>query len=76
MFSSQAISLELPIMLDRYSLSFIFSVRLISASVYLFSRIYIMNEVFSVRFHLLVIAFVKSMILLIVSPNIFSVILG
>jgi NADH-ubiquinone oxidoreductase chain 5 len=35
-----------------------------------------MNEVFSVRFHLLVIAFVKSMILLIVSPNIFSVILG
>lgn len=76
LFSSQRISLEIPLVLDEKSLSFLFSVSLISASVYMFSHRYMRKEVYTIRFHLLVLAFVKSMFILILSPNIFRLILG
>lgn len=70
------VSLELPIFLDLYSRLFLITVRLISAAVYMFSVSYIIGERFFSRFHLILLSFVASISLLIVSPNLVSLLLG
>lgn len=62
--------------IDLYGLVFGGSVILIACSVFIFSYYYIYAEKFFLRFHLLLILFVISIIFLIFSLNIFSLILG
>nr|ATD53006.1 NADH dehydrogenase subunit 5 [Psammotettix sp. EMHAU-2015-Zz053036] len=75
MFSS--ISMTYIIYLDWVSLSFCFVVFFISSMVILYSSIYMGNYNYnSVRFMLLVLMFVFSMLLMILSPNLVSILLG
>ena len=69
-------SLEMPILLDPVSLRFIAAVSLISYAVMLFSKTYMKIEVHYSRFHFLVVTFILSILLLILSPNVFSLLLG
>ena len=62
--------------LDNISFYFLFLVRLISGSVIIFSTRYIINEKFFSRFIILVFFFVISIYLLILSPNLISLLLG
>ena len=65
-----------PIFLDKYSILFISSVMVIARAVFTFSLRYMAGEKFFLRFHLLVIRFVLSIILLIISPNLISLLIG
>jgi len=64
------------LILDNISIYFLFLVRLISGSVIIFSTRYIMNEKFFSRFIILVFFFIISIYLLILSPNLISLLLG
>ena len=64
------------LILDNISSYFLFLVRLISGSVIIFSTIYIRREKFFSRFIMLVFFFVISIYLLILSPNLISLLLG
>ena len=66
----------MPVILDRISLGFLFTVRIISGIIYHFSLGYMSQEKFFLRFHLLVFSFIVSMVLLILSPNLVRVLLG
>ena len=55
---------------------FIICVRIIRISVLKFRQSYIINDSYFMRFHLLLIIFVSSIYLLILSPNIVSILLG
>ena len=61
---------------DYISLFFLSVVRLISGSVMIYSTSYISSEIFFRRFIGIVLRFVFSMFLLILSPNIISLLLG
>merc|ERR1712156_674257 len=61
---------------DYISLFFLSVVRLISGSVMIYSTSYISSEIFFRRFIEIVLSFVLSMFLLILSPNIISLLLG
>lgn len=64
------------ILLDFYSIVFLRAVLLISASVFTFSASYMANDKHFKRFHYLLFTFVISIFLLIVSPNLISILLG
>jgi len=64
------------LILDNISSYFLFLVRLISGSVMIFSTRYIIREKFFSRFIMLVFFFVISIYLLILSPNLISLLLG
>jgi len=64
------------LILDNISSYFLFLVRLISGSVIIFSTRYIRREKFFSRFIMLVFFFVISIYLLILSPNLISLLLG
>ena len=64
------------LILDNISIYFLFLVRLISGSVIIFSTRYIINEKFFSRFIMLVFFFIISIYLLILSPNLISLLLG
>jgi len=68
--------LEFVILIDKTSLVFLFTVSLISLAVFTFRRSYIRREKFFLRFSLLLISFVFSIIALILCPNLFSILLG
>jgi len=68
--------LELVLVVDLFSSRFIFTVGVISASIFIFSQRYIGQEKFFWRFHRLVALFVASIVLLILSPNLVSLLLG
>ena len=70
------LNLEFLILVDSVSVAFWSSVRLVAGAVFLFSRGYIDNEKYFVRFHLLVIRFVFSIGLLIGRPNLIRLLLG
>ena len=72
----EGLRLDLTLILDIYSLSFIARVFLISSCVIIFSSSYILAEKFNLRFHLLVLRFVTAIGLLILRPNLISVLLG
>nr|YP_010350264.1 NADH dehydrogenase subunit 5 [Endoxyla cinereus]UOK09644.1 NADH dehydrogenase subunit 5 [Endoxyla cinereus] len=73
-FSSMSIIMS--ILLDWMSLLFMMFVSLISSSVINYSKSYMSSELNLNRFIILVLMFVFSMILLIISPNIISILLG
>lgn len=62
--------------LDIYAALFTASVAAISLAVICFSTSYMSHEKFYLRFHLLVIRFVASMLLLIRRPNLIRILLG
>nr|YP_010925925.1 NADH dehydrogenase subunit 5 [Lamproglena chinensis]WKF18922.1 NADH dehydrogenase subunit 5 [Lamproglena chinensis] len=64
------------VLLDMKSLMFVLTVSLISISVFLFSSDYMKNEPAYLNFHFLVFLFVLSMYLLILSPNLISMLIG
>nr|YP_010586453.1 NADH dehydrogenase subunit 5 [Paduniella communis]UZZ44254.1 NADH dehydrogenase subunit 5 [Paduniella communis] len=64
------------ILLDWVSLMFISLVMLISSMVVYYSKFYMMVEIFQLRFILLVLLFIFSMFLMILSPNLISILLG
>nr|QGX06866.1 NADH dehydrogenase subunit 5 [Neope muirheadii] len=74
--SFNSMNLVMSILLDSLSLMFMMFVSLISSSVIFYSKSYMSSELNLNRFIILVLLFVFSMILLIISPNIISIILG
>nr|YP_009654817.1 NADH dehydrogenase subunit 5 [Megymenum gracilicorne]QCI09384.1 NADH dehydrogenase subunit 5 [Megymenum gracilicorne] len=69
-------SLSMTVMLDWMSLIFMSSVLLISSMVIFYSNSYMSGDLFKIRFLLLVLLFVMSMMFLIISPNLVSILLG
>nr|YP_010373805.1 NADH dehydrogenase subunit 5 [Harmostica fulvicornis]UPI55332.1 NADH dehydrogenase subunit 5 [Harmostica fulvicornis] len=69
-------SFTFTVLLDWMSLLFMGSVMLITSMVIFYSLSYMMDDLYSVRFLFLIILFVISMCLMIISPNLFSILLG
>nr|YP_010585964.1 NADH dehydrogenase subunit 5 [Plectrocnemia tsukuiensis]UZZ43700.1 NADH dehydrogenase subunit 5 [Plectrocnemia tsukuiensis] len=63
-------------LLDFKSLMFMSIVLFISSMIMLYSDIYMENEIFKIRFIYLVLMFILSMVLMILSPNLISIMLG
>nr|YP_010414979.1 NADH dehydrogenase subunit 5 [Xanthodes albago]URW97501.1 NADH dehydrogenase subunit 5 [Xanthodes albago] len=74
--SFNSISIIMSILLDWMSLLFMMFVFLISSVVIYYSKSYMSSELNLNRFIILVLLFVFSMMLLIISPNIISILLG
>nr|SSD62294.1 NADH dehydrogenase subunit 5 [Allancastria cerisyi ferdinandi] len=74
--SFNSMNIVMSILLDWMSLLFMMFVLLISSSVIYYSKSYMHSELNLNRFILLVLLFVFSMILLIISPNMISIFLG
>nr|YP_009502500.1 NADH dehydrogenase subunit 5 [Neptis alwina]AWV82902.1 NADH dehydrogenase subunit 5 [Neptis alwina] len=74
--SFNSMSVTMSILLDWMSLLFMMFVSLISSSVIFYSQSYMSSELNLNRFIILVLLFVFSMILLIISPNMISIFLG
>jgi NADH-ubiquinone oxidoreductase chain 5 len=67
---------EVPFLFDVFRCTFMATVLTIASAVIVFSKAYIRGEKHFLRFHLLVVAFVLSMLFLITSPNLISILLG
>nr|QJF47664.1 NADH dehydrogenase subunit 5 [Plebejus argus] len=76
LISFYSMNIVFSILLDWMSLFFMMFVFLISSSVIYYSKSYMISEMNLNRFIILVLLFVFSMILLIISPNIISIFLG
>nr|YP_011017118.1 NADH dehydrogenase subunit 5 [Locastra muscosalis]WQB62476.1 NADH dehydrogenase subunit 5 [Locastra muscosalis] len=74
--SFNSINVMMSILLDWMSLLFMMFVLLISSVVIYYSKSYMSSELNLNRFIILVLLFVFSMLLLIISPNIISILLG
>nr|WMQ78071.1 NADH dehydrogenase subunit 5 [Acosmeryx castanea] len=74
--SFNSITIVMSILLDWMSLLFMMFVLMISSVVIYYSKSYMSSELNLFRFIILVLLFVFSMILLIISPNIISILLG
>nr|AZQ21624.1 NADH dehydrogenase subunit 5 [Mythimna pallidicosta] len=74
--SFNSMSIVMSILLDWMSLLFMMFVLLISSVVIYYSKSYMSSELNLTRFIILVLLFVFSMMLLIISPNIISILLG
>nr|WHL46455.1 NADH dehydrogenase subunit 5 [Acronicta hercules] len=74
--SFNSIMITMSILLDWMSLLFMMFVFLISSVVIYYSKSYMSSELNLIRFIILVLLFVFSMMLLIISPNIISILLG
>nr|YP_009019861.1 NADH dehydrogenase subunit 5 [Helicoverpa punctigera]AHJ91280.1 NADH dehydrogenase subunit 5 [Helicoverpa punctigera]AZL93713.1 NADH dehydrogenase subunit 5 [Helicoverpa punctigera]AZL93726.1 NADH dehydrogenase subunit 5 [Helicoverpa punctigera] len=74
--SFNSVSIVMSILLDWMSLLFMMFVFLISSVVIYYSKSYMSSELNLMRFIILVLLFVFSMMLLIISPNIISILLG
>nr|YP_010744957.1 NADH dehydrogenase subunit 5 [Nymphalis urticae]WET58357.1 NADH dehydrogenase subunit 5 [Nymphalis urticae]WGL40117.1 NADH dehydrogenase subunit 5 [Athyma opalina] len=74
--SFNSMNIVISILLDWMSLLFMMFVSLISSSVIFYSKSYMSSELNLNRFIILVLLFVFSMILLIISPNMISIFLG
>nr|UCC45981.1 NADH dehydrogenase subunit 5 [Eumenotes sp. HEM140] len=76
LLSMNSVSFIMTLFIDSLSLIFMSSVLFISSMVVYYSFSYMMNDIFNVRFLYIVLLFVFSMMLLIVSPNLVSILLG
>nr|AWN56365.1 NADH dehydrogenase subunit 5 [Pheidole tristis] len=76
MYMFNSFNVEMMLLIDWVSLLFISFVMLISSMIILYSFIYMMNDKFIKRFIFLIIMFVLSMILMIISPSIISIMFG
>nr|YP_010263914.1 NADH dehydrogenase subunit 5 [Erebus caprimulgus]UIF93679.1 NADH dehydrogenase subunit 5 [Erebus caprimulgus]UNP49236.1 NADH dehydrogenase subunit 5 [Erebus caprimulgus] len=74
--SFNSMNIVMSILLDWMSLLFMMFVFLISSVVIYYSKSYMSSELNLVRFIILVLLFVSSMMMLIISPNIISILLG
>nr|YP_009330385.1 NADH dehydrogenase subunit 5 [Eurema blanda]ANN44651.1 NADH dehydrogenase subunit 5 [Eurema blanda] len=74
--SFNSMSIMFSMLLDWMSVLFMMFVSLISSSVIYYSKSYMSSELNLTRFIILVLMFVFSMMLLIISPNIISIFLG
>nr|AYN50406.1 NADH dehydrogenase subunit 5 [Lepyrus sp. G312] len=74
--SLNSVSIEMVIFLDWISLLFMSFVFFISSMVVMYSEEYMVGDKFLSRFYYLVILFVVSMMLMILSPNLISILLG
>nr|YP_009371128.1 NADH dehydrogenase subunit 5 [Abraxas suspecta]ARR28298.1 NADH dehydrogenase subunit 5 [Abraxas suspecta] len=74
--SFNSLSVVMSILLDWMSLLFMMFVSLISSVVIFYSKSYMSSELNLSRFIILVLMFVFSMMLLIISPNMISILLG
>nr|QVT10948.1 NADH dehydrogenase subunit 5 [Cephonodes hylas] len=74
--SFNSVSVVMSVLLDWMSLLFMMFVLMISSVVIYYSKSYMSSELNLIRFIVLVLLFVMSMILLIISPNIISILLG
>nr|YP_006576438.1 NADH dehydrogenase subunit 5 [Solecurtus divaricatus]AEV94332.1 NADH dehydrogenase subunit 5 [Solecurtus divaricatus] len=73
---SGALSLNIPFVLDGYSVMFSFVVLLISSSVMLYNGFYMDSELFYSRFCKLVLLFVASMLFLVYIPSLLGLMVG
>ena len=71
-----SVEVEFVFLLDIISLVFLFTVVLISTAVFIFRTSYICHEKFFLRFKILLLAFVFSILALILCPNLISILLG
>nr|QQQ88887.1 NADH dehydrogenase subunit 5 [Hyalella tiwanaku] len=69
-------SIMMSVLIDWMSLVFLSTVMLITASICIFSSYYMQEEMNKIRFMLLLMLFVASMMFLIISPNLVSLLLG
>nr|YP_010526980.1 NADH dehydrogenase subunit 5 [Ambulyx schauffelbergeri]UXR12317.1 NADH dehydrogenase subunit 5 [Ambulyx schauffelbergeri] len=76
LISLNSVSIVMSILLDWMSLLFMMFVMMISSVVIYYSKSYMSSELNLFRFVILVMLFLFSMILLIISPNIISILLG
>nr|UAT98138.1 NADH dehydrogenase subunit 5 [Smerinthus planus] len=76
LISFNSISIVMSILFDWMSLLFLMFVLMISSVVIYYSKSYMSSELNLFRFIILVLLFVFSMVLLIISPNIISILLG
>nr|YP_010872960.1 NADH dehydrogenase subunit 5 [Pheidole flavigaster]WGV34148.1 NADH dehydrogenase subunit 5 [Pheidole flavigaster] len=76
MISLNTMDIELLLLMDWISLLFVSLVMMISSMVILYSYVYMLGHLFIKRFIFLIMLFVFSMVLMIVSPNIFSIMFG
>nr|AFI54806.1 NADH dehydrogenase subunit 5 [Eucorysses grandis] len=74
--SINSVSIVMTFLLDWMSLIFLGCVLIISSMVIYYSSSYMMNDMFKVRFLYMVLLFILSMMLLIISPNLVSILLG
>nr|YP_010282311.1 NADH dehydrogenase subunit 5 [Xanthabraxas hemionata]UHM24974.1 NADH dehydrogenase subunit 5 [Xanthabraxas hemionata] len=74
--SFNSVSIVMSILIDWMSMLFMMFVFLISSVVIYYSKSYMISEMNLMRFIILVLLFVFSMVLLIISPNIISILLG
>nr|YP_010274898.1 NADH dehydrogenase subunit 5 [Tagiades menaka]UJV31582.1 NADH dehydrogenase subunit 5 [Tagiades menaka] len=74
--SFNSMSIIMSLLLDWMSFIFMMFVSLISSAVIYYSKSYMSSELNLNRFIILVLLFILSMILLIISPNIISILLG
>nr|BAX02016.1 NADH dehydrogenase subunit 5 [Daphnia galeata] len=75
-FGGGSINFSLTLLMDWVSCSFLTVVLCISSNVVWYSKSYMGGDGDANRFILLVLGFVVSMVILIISPNIFSILLG
>nr|QVV96029.1 NADH dehydrogenase subunit 5 [Pycanum ochraceum] len=71
-----SVSVVMTFLFDWMSLIFMGCVLFISSMVILYSSSYMYSDIFKLRFLILVLLFVLTMMLLIISPNIISILLG
>nr|UJG45456.1 NADH dehydrogenase subunit 5 [Ceraclea annulicornis] len=76
MFSMNSMEFTYVFLFDWFSFTFMAVVMLISSMVILYSHSYMSEDCNKVRFLYLVLLFVVSMMLMIISPNLFSILLG
>nr|AGV04747.1 NADH dehydrogenase subunit 5 [Neomysis orientalis] len=72
----KSITLEMTIIIDQMSLLFMFVISLISASIFIYSSEYMVNDLNKPRFLMLKAMFIMSMMLTLFSPNLISLLLG
>ena len=71
-----SLPLVLPVYLDTSAYIFLITVCTISGAVMVFSISYISAEKYFLRFHLLVLSFIVSIIVLIISPHLIAILIG
>nr|YP_010872843.1 NADH dehydrogenase subunit 5 [Pheidole fervens]WGV34031.1 NADH dehydrogenase subunit 5 [Pheidole fervens] len=76
MISLNSMNIEFMILMDWVSLLFISFIMMISSMIMFYSYFYMMGNIFIKRFIFLIIMFVLSMVLMIISPNIVSIMFG
>nr|YP_007026902.1 NADH dehydrogenase subunit 5 [Metacrangonyx remyi]CCI69566.1 NADH dehydrogenase subunit 5 [Metacrangonyx remyi] len=76
LFSFNGASIIFLVLLDVMSMSFMFTVSLISSIIFMYCKYYMEGEKFYKRFLILLFLFVVSMMFLILSPNLISILLG